>query len=186
MMAAFRHLKASRHTGIAIAGVTLVLALSTFLSGTEFLMDWQERRWGGRWQVYVASLVGASFAILAGAIYLMKPTRSGWGALVHGIGGLIVGSSTAWFTFWAISLFMGVLFGVLMAILGTIVWLVRGEGGPIVGFLAGVQCCGVFGAIVGCLFAIPGLFVGWRTAIDGSSVHKACSEIINDYMQKYC
>lgn len=195
MMAAFRHLKASRHTGIAIAGITLVLALSTYLSGTEFSMDWQERRSGGRWQVYVASLVGASFAVLAGAIYLMKPARSGWGALVHGTGGLIVGASTAWFTFCIFSLFVGLLFVLLLTVLGTVVWVVaRGERrpfgeflvGPIGPFLMNVQYLCGFVAIIGCLFAIRGLFDGWRAAIDGSSVHKACSNIVNDYLQKYC
>lgn len=191
MMAAFRHLKTSRHTGIAIAGVTLVLALSIYLSGNEFWMDWQERRWGGRWQVYVGSLVGASFALLAAAVYLMKPTRSGWGALVHGIGGLIVGASTAWFTFCAFWLLVGVFIGLLTVVVGTLAWVAGGavrmprDDGPIEAFLKCVQWCGAFGAIVGSFFGIRGLSVGWRAAINGSSVHKACSGLVNDFFEKY-
>jgi hypothetical protein len=236
MMAVFRYLKAYRHTGVAIAGITLLLALSTYLSGTELFMDWQERRAGGRWQVHTASIIGASLASLASAIYLMKPGRSVLGTLSHGLGGLIVGATTAWVTFFAFCPFIGVRFGLFGAVvfgtLGGIVACVGNGSGAFDGFSIGFGLivgaiiaraaftafdgkrfrlfwsvvigtlgvisvlffnnipgaidgiligCGflvVYGIFGGCLLAIWGLFVGWGTAVDESSVHEATINMV--------
>jgi len=187
MMAAFRHQKAYRHTGVAIAGITLLLALSTYLSGTEVFMDWQERRAGGRWQVHTASIIGASLASLASAIYLMKPGRSVLGTLSHGLGGLIVGATTAWITFFAFCPFIGVRFeffgAVVLGTLGGIVAWVGNGSGALDGFLIGFGFLVVYGIFGGCLFAIRGLFVGWRTAVDEYSVHEATMNMVCTLVQ---
>jgi hypothetical protein len=166
MRAIVRHRGANRRSATSAAVVMLVLGVAVYLSGTEFFMDWEEGLGGSRNNVQSAALIGGLMAAIAAAVHSSHPNRSWLGSIAHGLAGIVVGASTAWFVCISLGALIGTMF---LATVGLLILVVNGPTWSLADMLFEPIA---YGGVLGVIPALWGMWSGCQAALKGQPVHK--------------